>query len=48
MTKDEEYKIFLDKTKFKQYCSIKSALQRRVEGKLQCNLSNYTNRKWKK
>jgi hypothetical protein len=41
ITIDGETKIFYDKTKFKQYISTNSALQRILKRKLQPNEANY-------
>jgi hypothetical protein len=42
ITIDEETKIFHDKTKFIQYLSINTALQRIIDGKHQHKEGNYT------
>jgi len=45
---DGEAKIFYDKTKFIQYLSTNPALQRIIDGKLQCKEGNYTLEKARK
>jgi hypothetical protein len=41
ITIDREFKLFHDKTKFTQYLSIKSALQKIINGKHQHKEGNY-------
>jgi hypothetical protein len=48
ITIDGETKIFHGKTKFTQYLSTNSALQRRIDGKLQLKKGNHTLEKSKK
>jgi hypothetical protein len=48
ITIDGETKVFHDKTKFTQYLSTNSALQRIIEGKLQHKDGNYNIEKARK
>jgi hypothetical protein len=45
---DGETKIFHDRTKFTQYLSTNSALQKMIDGKLQHKEGNYTLEKARK
>jgi hypothetical protein len=48
ITIDRERKILHGKTKFTQYLSTNPALQRIIDGKLQCKEENYTLEKARK
>jgi hypothetical protein len=45
---DGETRVFHDKTKFTKYVSINLALQRIINGNLQCKEENYTLEKARK